>query len=120
VFRIREKQIAAFKEEILRSFVRDMAVLLRRERPAQVAHLDDEALARSLRARLDQAIARGVTDRHDARRYLLASYALGWTDEGPDEEARAVLAREGLPPEEKVDIIERRAASIGREGDPRS
>jgi hypothetical protein len=112
MFRIHAPQIAAFQEDILRAFVGEMVVRLRRVLPSRVAHLDDDALARGVRRRLDQALAQGITDRLDALRYLESSYALGWTDEGPDDEARAVLAREGLGAEEKVDLIELRAASV--------
>jgi hypothetical protein len=112
MFQISAKQLAAFQEENLGEFEREMVVQLRRVLPARVAHFDDAALARSLRRRLDQALAYGITDRLDVLRYLESSYALGWTEEGPDQEARAVLAREELRAEEKVDIIESRAASI--------
>ncbi|MEP7126036.1 MAG: hypothetical protein ABJE95_34205 [Byssovorax sp.] len=110
MLRIRQQQIAAFREESLGEFVREMVVHLRRVLPARVVHLDDEPLARSLRRRLDHALAYGITDRLDALRYLEASYALGWSDDGPDAEARAVLAREGLRAEQKVDLIELRAS----------
>lgn len=112
MFRIRAHQIEAFQEENLREFAREMVIHLRRVLPGKVAYLDDDALLLALRRRLDPALAHGITDRFDALRYLECSYVLGWTDEGPDEEARAVLSLPWVAAGEKVDLIEQRTASL--------
>ncbi|WCQ97777.1 hypothetical protein NQZ70_10575 [Sorangium sp. Soce836] len=88
-----------------------MAQHLRDVLPEAVARFDDEALIDSLRTRLGQALSYGITDRFDALRYLECSYALGWVDNGPDDEAHAVLAQNALSAEDKVDIIEKRTES---------
>jgi hypothetical protein len=112
MFRISAPQIAAFQEENLRDFAREMVIHLRRVLPGRVADLDDDALTRSLRRRLDRALSYGITDRFDALRYLECSYVLGWTDDGPDEEARAILSREGIQAAEKVSLLEQRTATL--------
>ena len=108
MLRINKRQLAAFEEAALETFVLETARHIRRVLPEKVAHLDCRALVSSLRARLDQALAYGISDRFDALRYLECSYVLGWTDQGPDSEACAVLARSELTAEERVDLIERR------------
>jgi hypothetical protein len=112
MLRIRKEQIAAFADANLESFTRHMARHLRRVLPVAVAKLDDGALLDSLRRRLTQALSHGITDRFDALRYLESSYVLGWTDDGPDDEARAVLAQGELSVEEKVELIQQRTLSL--------
>ena len=112
MLKIGQKQVAAIEEANLRAFAVDAARHLRRVIPDRLAGLDDGALRASLRRRLSQAISFGITDRFDALRYLESSYVLGWSDEGPDEEARAVLTRRGLRAAAKVDLIEQRTAEL--------
>ncbi len=114
MFKIRKQQIAAFKEANLRAFTLEMARHVRRVLPERVAQLDDHALVDSLRQRLTQALSYGITTRFDAMRYLECSYVLGWTDQGPDDEGRIILARDGLNAEEKMDLIEQRTAAVVR------
>jgi hypothetical protein len=112
MFRLTKEQFSVFENAALGSFILQSARHFRRVLPERVAQLDDDALVTSLRKRLTQALAYGITDRLDVLRYLECSYLLGWTDDGPDADACALLARTDLQAEEKVDIIERRTESI--------
>jgi hypothetical protein len=112
MLKIRKRQIEAFEEASVEAFALEMADHLRSVLPDAVAGLRDDALADSVRRRLDQALSYGITDRMDARRYLECSFVLGWSDHGPDEEALAALSQEGLNVEEKLDVIEQRTASM--------
>ncbi len=98
----------AFEEVALASFAVEMARRVRSAFPEAVASLDEDALLASMERRLAQALSHGITERADVRRYLECSYLLGWTDDGPDADARGVLSRDELTTEEKVDAIERR------------
>lgn len=112
MFRIHTKQLAAFEEANLRAFTLEMVTHIRRVLPDAVAGLDDEALEGALRRRLLKAFSYGITERLDALRYLECSYVLGWSDDEPDAEARAVLGRRELTAEQKMDVIEQRTATL--------
>lgn len=112
MLRIQQQQFTAFEEASVRSFVRRMTRHLRHVLPEAIAHLDDAALRESTQRRVAQALSYGITDRLDLLRYLESSHVLGWTDEGPDGEARAALARTELGARERVDLIEQRTASM--------
>lgn len=112
MLKIGREQVTAFEDVAVASFAEEMARHVRDVLPEAVASLDEDALAASMERRLTQALSYGITERADARRYLECSYVLGWTDEGPDAEAREVLSRDGPSTEEKVDIIERRTEHL--------
>lgn len=112
MLQISKNQLAAFEDAALDSFILETATHVRHVMPERVAQFDDRALLHSLRKRLEQALAYGITDRFDALRYLECSYMLNWTDGGPDEAARTILVQTELKAEERMDTIERRTDSI--------
>lgn len=112
VITMSKRQLDAFREAKLRTFIHDIIPHMARNFPAKITGGDTGALVNSLRRRLDQALSFGLTERCDVLRYLECSYALDWTDEGPSERAFDVLRREALSAEQKLDVIEQWTESL--------
>lgn len=109
MLQIRTQQLAAFRSVYLTAFVDEMADHMRRVLPDKVRELDKtDTLVASLDRRIRAALALAITDRFDLLRYLECSYVLDWNDDGPDDAARAVLSRDGLGLEAKLDLLEQR------------
>ncbi len=108
MFKFTKKQICAFEQAALNTFFLEASQHLRRVLPMFVGPLDTEQLLLSVQQRTEYALAYGVTDRLDMLRYLECSYMLQWSDQGPDSDVRALLERNDISAEKKVDLIEQR------------
>jgi hypothetical protein len=109
---IRKAQIEALAEGSFQSFCAELSRILCRIMPDATGSRSSEELLDSVKRRVGKAMALGIDDRQDLRRFLECSYLLNWAEGEPDDSAQRVFARTDLNMEEKLDQIEQRTAAL--------
>jgi|SRR5579859_794763 len=102
---IRQEQIDAFSEPMMRGFENRMATRLRSRFPEKLAGVSDDDLRQLIRAGIEKAQSYNVELDADVSRYL--EYI---TEYGPDFDARTwalrVLGDAGLNGSRKMDLLD--------------